>query len=144
MQDFTYCSQRNIHYFLISIRHQTLTLPSSFHSFPSLSAWFSHLWLSPHYLSLCRIALSLIYHSTLPGFSPSPVLSSQLPSPLFLIISTLRLPLAFPYPLSLLPLRISSSLSHSAPAHCLPLAPLLIYHLFVSGRPGWTLHLVNK
>lgn len=44
----------------------------------------------------------------------------------------------------LLPLRIGSPLPHSAPARCLSLAPLLIYHLFVSDWLGWTLYLVNK
>lgn len=59
---------------------------------PPSSAVILPFMTSPHFLSLCRNVLSLIYHVTLPCFSPSPVPHHpQLPSPLFLIISTLSL-----------------------------------------------------
>lgn len=144
--------QRESHYSLISIifscqgaspapRHPFFTLclryqPPAVHLYlqPPSSASFPHLWLSP----LCPVLQCSPPHISLYSSSFTP--PHQLLSPPILIRSTLGLLLAaFSFSTSaLLPP------SHCAPAHCMSLAPLLIYHLCVSDLPRWTLHLVNK
>lgn len=158
---FKHCAERDGHYFLVSLISSAST-PSphpAIHFSPSAS--FIRLPLSHHlqepssaftlpfttfpFPSLCRSALFPIYHSTLPRFSPSPDLSSllpphppQLPSPLFLIISTLRLPLAA------FSLSASALLSLSFGPGSLPIprssAHLSLFRL----RPAWTDTLPGK
>lgn len=93
---------------------------------------FSLLWLSPQFLSLCCNALFLIYHSSLPHFTPS------------LVLLPPHLPKA-PLPVShyihslvshLLPLHISSSLTLSSSATAFSRS--LIYQFFVSDWLGCT------
>lgn len=132
--------------------HLTCTPPSIFHPLPPLSAsccpplspatlirlippFMTFPFLSP--VLQCSPPHISLYSSSFLPFAPP----HQLLSPPILIRSTLRLLLAaFPFSTSaLLP-----PPPHCAPAHCLSLATLLIYHLCVSDLLRWTLHLVNK
>lgn len=136
---------------------QALTLPSIFHPLPPLSASLSpttsrnphppslsHLRLSPFHPFVAVLSFPYItplflvspLHQTCPHFSPPH--PPQLPSPLFLIISTLRLPLAA------FSLSASALLSLSFGPGSLPIprssAHLSLFRL----RPAWTDTLPGK
>lgn len=117
---------------------RTLTLPSIFHLYlqPPSSAFILPLMIFP-VPSLYRSALSHI-SSTLLLFAPSPppFSFSLLCFSLQPLSDSQQLPSPSPHQLFYPP-------KHCAPAHCLSLAPLLNYHLCVSGWPRWTLYLVN-
>lgn len=93
--------------------------------FPSLSPATLILLHSPIY-DHHSVAMLSLFHIYLHLFLFFPFNAYDSPPPISQYINS-RAPVS-----CLLLLRISSLCSRLAPAHCPPLAPLLIYHLFVS------------